>query len=184
MEYQPERANTQYERDSYAHSLPFARDAELFYNPNITKVKVTIEGVQNQLYSHGLHAYEMWDEAKKPFAASHNSKRHPEVAMVAKDFEMADVSLKEFLTSKHPLWLDLRTIDDDQLHGSGRRVENAIEGMTIQISSLFVEHIPVHSHGCPAQYRRWQVRQRTLLIFSPRTSTQPSSAVRLDAERP
>ena len=52
--------------------------------------------------------------------------------MVAKDLGLADVSLGEFLTSA--LWLDLRTTDDDRLHGSGRRVENASEGVTIQLT--------------------------------------------------
>ncbi|MEW8547855.1 MAG: hypothetical protein AB2693_30480 [Candidatus Thiodiazotropha sp.] len=47
---------------------------------------------------------------------------------------LANVSLGEFLTSKFALWLDLRTSDDDQLHGSGRRVENASEGITNQIT--------------------------------------------------
>ena len=28
----------------------------------------------------------------------------------------------------------MRTTDDDQLHGSGRRIENASEGVTIQIT--------------------------------------------------
>ena len=54
--------------------------------------------------------------------------------MLAKDLEFADVSLPEFFTSKYALWLDLRTTDDDRLHGNGRRVENASEGITIQIS--------------------------------------------------
>ena len=47
---------------------------------------------------------------------------------------MADANLGEFLTRKYPLWLDLRTSDDDRLHGSGRRKENASEGITIQIT--------------------------------------------------
>ena len=34
------------------------------------------------------------------------------------------------------MWLDLRSTDDDQLHGSGRRVENASEGVTIQITKM------------------------------------------------
>ena len=46
----------------------------------------------------------------------------------------ADVSLGEFLTDKFALWLDFRTKDDDQLHGSCWRVENASEGVTIQIA--------------------------------------------------
>lgn len=110
----------------------FKRDTEAFYNPKIEKVEVTIEGIPNQLYSQGMRAYQLWDEARKNFAAG--TKRHPEVAAVAKDLSLADVSLGQFLTSKHALWLDLRITDDDQLHGSGRRVENASEGVTIQIS--------------------------------------------------
>ena len=54
-------------------------------------------------------------------------------AEVTKDLALADVSLGEFLTSKFTLWLDLRSTDDDRLHGSGRRVENASEDITIQI---------------------------------------------------
>ena len=73
----------------------------------------------------------MWDEAKKYFAASPGSKRHPEVGTAAKDLALADVNLGRFLTSKYSLWLDLRTSDDDCLHGSGRGKENASEGITI-----------------------------------------------------
>jgi hypothetical protein len=112
----------------------FAHDTESFYNPQIQKVEVTIEGVPNQLYSQGMRAYQQWDEAKKFFAAAPSSKHQPEVARVAKDLALADVSLGEFLTSKYALWLDLRATDDEQLHGNGRRIENASEGLTIQIT--------------------------------------------------
>ena len=37
------------------------------------------------------------------------------------------------MTSKYSLWLDLRTSDDGRLHGSGRHIESASEGITIQI---------------------------------------------------
>ena len=110
----------------------YQRDTEKFYNPQLTKVEVTIEGIPNQLYSQGMRAYQLWEEAQKHFAAG--TKQHPGVAAVVKDLELADVSLGGFLTTKHCLWLDLRTTDDDQLHGSGRRVENASEGVTIQIT--------------------------------------------------
>ena len=117
-----------------AAQQPFARDSEAFYNPKITKVDVTIEGVPNQLFNQGMRAYQMWDEAKQFFAAG--SKRQREVAKVAKDLALADASLGEFLTSKFTLCLDLRTTDDDRLHGNGRRVENASEGVTMQITKL------------------------------------------------
>ena len=117
--------------EDVAAQQPFARYTETFYIPQITKVGVTIEGVPNQLFSQGVRAYQMRDE-EKFFAAG--SKRQPEVAEVAKDLALADVSVGEFLTMKLTLWLDLRTTDDDRLHGSGRRIENASEGVTIQIT--------------------------------------------------
>ena len=110
----------------------FQRDTEAFYNPQITKVEVTIEGVPNELYAQGLRAYQQWDEVRK-FHAS-GSKRHPMVGIVAKDLALADVSLPEYLTNKYARWLDLRSSDDDQLHGTGRRIENASEGVTLQIT--------------------------------------------------
>ena len=55
------------------------------------------------------------------------------MTLVAKDLAQADVSLGEFLTSKYSLLLDLRTTDDDRLHGNGRRIVNASEGVTIKI---------------------------------------------------
>ena len=54
--------------------------------------------------------------------------------MVAKVLGLPDVSLGEFLTSKFALWLNLRTTDNDRLHGSGRRIENGSEGVTIQLT--------------------------------------------------
>ena len=109
----------------------FNRNSEDFYNPKITKIEVTVEGIPNQLYSQGMLAYQQWGEARKFFAGG---KRQPETAMVAKDLELASVDLGKFLTEEFALWLDLRTTDDDQLHGNGRRVENTSEGITIQIS--------------------------------------------------
>ena len=52
-------------------------------------MEVTIEGIPNQLYSQGMRAYQMWDEA---------NERHPEVEMAAKDIALADVNLGEFST--------------------------------------------------------------------------------------
>ena len=103
--------------ENFAAQQPFARN-----------------GIPNQLYSQGMRAYQMWDEAKKFFAASPSSKRHPDVGTVAKVLALADVNLGEFFTSKYSQWLDLRTSDDDSLYGSGRRIENASEGITIQIT--------------------------------------------------
>ena len=135
-----------------------------FYNPKITKVEVTIEGIPNQLYSQGMRAYQMWDEAKEYFAASPGNKRHPEVGTVAKDLAMADVNLGDFLTSKYSLSLDLRTSDDDRLHGSGRRTDaKAYDPDHKESSGRCFEHLFFCRHGCATQYQRWPVRLSGLL---------------------
>ena len=69
--------------EDVAAQQPFACNTEAFYNPKITKVEVTIEGIPNQLYSQGMRACQMLDEAKKYFAPG--SKRQLEVGTVAKD---------------------------------------------------------------------------------------------------
>ncbi len=110
----------------------YARQSEAFYNPKITKVEVTIEGIPNQLYAQGMRPYQMWDEVRRLMAGG--AKRHPEVAAVAKELQLHACDLGKYLSEEYALWLDLRSTDDDGLHGNGRRVENASEGITIQIS--------------------------------------------------
>ena len=111
---------------------PERTNTEDFYNPKITKVEMTIEGVPNQLYSQGMKAYQQWDEINKFFALT--SKRSRETDKFAKDLNFSDTTLEKYLTKRFALWLDLRTTDDNSLHGSGRRIENASEGITIQIT--------------------------------------------------
>lgn len=110
---------------------PDRTDSEDYYNPDITKVEITIEGVPNQLYSQGMKAYQQWDEINKYFAL--NSKQSKETNMVTKDLKFTETTLEKYLTTNYALWLDLRSTDDNSLHGSGRRIENASEGITIQI---------------------------------------------------
>ena len=111
---------------------PERTNTEDFYNSKITKVEMTIEGVPNQLYSQGMKAYQQWDEINKFFALT--SKRDKETDKFAKDLNFSDTTLEKYLTKRFALWLDLRTTDDNSLHGSGRRIENASEGITIQIT--------------------------------------------------
>ena len=111
---------------------PERTNTEDFYNPKITKVEMTIEGVPNQLYSQGMKAYQQWDEINKFFALT--IKRDKETDKFAKDLNFSDTTLEKYLTKRFALWLDLRTTDDNSLHGSGRRIENASEGITIQIT--------------------------------------------------
>ena len=121
---------------------PDRTGTEIYYNPNIEKVEITIEGVPNQLYSQGMRAYQQWDEINKYFCLT--SKRNKETDQVAKDLCLTSVTLEKYLTTNYALWLDLRTIDDNPLHGSGRRVENASEGITIQIAKEAGDNEPIN----------------------------------------
>ena len=46
---------------------------------------------------------------------------------------LSAVNTDDYLTEIYGLWLDFRTIDENNLHGTGRRIENASEGITLQI---------------------------------------------------
>ena len=47
--------------------------------------------------------------------------------------QLHDLSVGEYSTNKYALWLDFRMIDENSLHGTGRRIENALEEITLQI---------------------------------------------------
>ena len=102
-----------------------------FVNPKITKVEMTIEGVPSQFYSQGMWQYQQWNEINKYFALT--SKRDKGTDKVAKDLYFSDTNIEKYLTKSFALWLDLRSTDDNTLHGSGRRIEHVSEGITIQI---------------------------------------------------
>ena len=45
-----------------------------------------------------------------------------------------NINIASYYTDKYALWLDFRIIDDNLLHGSGRRLENTSEGIRLQIT--------------------------------------------------
>ena len=108
----------------------FARDTEEFYNPKITKVEVTVEGVPNELYAQNMEYRHQYNEIVKHIAEG----RLKEARAIQKDLQLHDVNIASYYTDKYALWLDFRTIDNNRLHGSGRRLENTLEGIRLQIT--------------------------------------------------
>ena len=108
----------------------FARDTEEFYNPKITKVEVTVEGVPNELYAQNMEYRHQYDEIVKHFAEG----RLKEAGAIQKDLQLHNVNIASYYTDKYALWLDFRTMDNNRLHGSGRRLENTSEGIQLQIT--------------------------------------------------
>ena len=110
---------------------PYKRDIGKFYNPKIQKVSVIVEGKPNQLYAQGMRSFEQYNETCKYFAEG--KQKDNDANEVQKQLRLHDLSVGEYLTDKYALWLDFRMIDENTLHGTGRRIENALEGITLQI---------------------------------------------------
>ena len=110
----------------------FNRDTEEFYNPEITKVEVTVEGSLNELYAQKLEYRHQYDEIMKHFGEG----RLKDAVIIQKDLQLHNVNIASYYTDKYALWLDFRTIDDNKLHVSGRPLENTSEGVRLQITKL------------------------------------------------
>ena len=108
----------------------FTPDTEEFFNPKITKVKVTVEGVPDELYAQNMEYRHQYDEIVKHFAEG----RLKEAGAIEKDLQLHDVNIASYYTNKYALWLDFQTIVDNGLHSSGRRLENTSEGIRLQIT--------------------------------------------------
>ena len=108
----------------------FNRDTEEFFNPKITKVEVTVEGVPNELYAQNMEYRHQYNEILKHFGEG----RLKEAGAIQKDLQLHNVNIASYYSDKYALWLDFRTIDDNRLHGSGRRLENTSEGIRLQIT--------------------------------------------------
>ena len=91
----------------------FTRYTEEFFNPKITKVEVTVEGVPNELYAPNMEYRLRYDEIVKHFAEG----RLKEAETIQKDLQLHNINIASYYTDKYALWLDFRTIDDNRLHG-------------------------------------------------------------------
>ena len=91
-----------------------------FYNPKIQKVTITVEGKPNQLYSQGMRSFEQYDEARKYFVEGRLANE------VQAQLQLYDLSAGEYLVNKYSLWLDFRTIDENELHGMGQQIGNTL----------------------------------------------------------
>ena len=99
----------------------YTRDTSKFYNPKSKKVSVIVEGKPNQLYAQGMRSFEQYDEICKYF--TEGKQRDNDANEIQKHLQLYDLSLGEYLVDKYALWLDFRTIDENELHGTGRRIE-------------------------------------------------------------
>ena len=89
-----------------------------------------MEGKPNQLYAQGMRSFEQYDEICKYF--TEGKQRDNDANEIQKHLQLYDLRLGEYLVNKYAFWLDFRMIDENELHRTGRRIENASEGITLQ----------------------------------------------------
>ena len=101
------------------------RDSEKFENPNITKVKVTIEGIANKVFPEGMRSLDQWQEIRRHFMT--------EDVKISQDCFM---NIEKYYgdSNHYGLWLDLRTTEDNSLHGSGKKLANTKDGIQLEIT--------------------------------------------------
>ena len=111
-----------------------ARDTEHYFNPDITKVKVTVNGVPNRVYNEGLSGSDMWQELTRHFNPSPKSGR-------------PNMTLAKYLTdNKFGLWIDLRSMADTTMHGNGQRLFDTQNGVQLEIDRKASGSGTTHCH--------------------------------------
>ena len=96
----------------------FANKYEEFYNSNINKTLVMINGMSLQFHRHGLQARDIYPELKKYFYK-----------------ENSELIWEGILTTKSALWIDTGSNTNNILHGSCRAV--AKSGILLQIEKKY-----------------------------------------------
>ena len=83
------------------------------------------------MYAQGMRLFEQYDQICKYF--TEGKQKDNNANEVQKHLQLHDLSVGEYLTDKYALCLDFRTTDENTLHGMGRKIEDASEGITLQI---------------------------------------------------
>lgn len=85
-----------------------ARESEKTFNPDITEVKAVVNGIPNKVYSQGMKTRDMWNEVFRRFGQENS-------LINATGFYAGD---------KFALFINLRSMRENNLHGSGLRLAN------------------------------------------------------------
>ena len=96
-----------------------ARDSEKYVFPDLTKVRVTINGSPNMLYNEGIESQGIWSEVSRFFMKEKYKPQH--------------ATLKKLYTeNKFGLLIDLRSMASQEMHGSGTRLVNSPDGVQLE----------------------------------------------------
>jgi hypothetical protein len=97
-------------------------DSEQYLYPNLEKVRLTIEGVPNSVFSQGLPKSRFFEEAKRFFCP-----------MCEKSMGDEFMSIDKFYKDGFALVIDLRSTQDDTT-GGGKKIVNTQSGVLLEIT--------------------------------------------------
>ena len=96
------------------------RDSEKYIFPDLTKVKVMINGLSNRLYNEGIESEDIWSEVSSFFIEEKNKPQH--------------MTQEKFYTKNNfGLLINLHSMASQEMHGSGIHLVNSTDGVQLQI---------------------------------------------------
>ena len=93
--------------------------SEKYINPDITKVSVTVNGSPIKIYNNGIDAKNLWLEISLYF--------QPKEVPSKMDL------IRFYADKKLRLFIDLRSMADTKMHGSGVRLVNTTDSVFLKI---------------------------------------------------
>ena len=106
-----------------------AGDSEEFVFPNLTRIDVTVEGNPKDIYSNGLAKRDMYREAVRFFSKTECEKY---------------LGRRKYYTDKFACVIDFRTVDDDAVSGSGRKLVGTKAGILMEIEKETTTDVSCH----------------------------------------
>lgn len=97
--------------------------SEEYVYPGIDSVKVTIEGVPNSVYSQGIPKNRFYEEASRLFGVHSDEEA---------------ITMREFYKDQFALVVDLRTLNDNNVTGTGKKLVNTQSGILLEIKKTAI----------------------------------------------
>ena len=109
------------------------KDSEKYIFPDLKKFSVPINGSPNMLYNNGIESRDIWSEVSRFFMKENYKPQH--------------MNLKKFYTdNKFGLLIDLRSMESQNMHGSGTHIVNSTSGVLLEIEQDAKGTGKVHCH--------------------------------------
>jgi len=132
---------------------PGTRASEKYLNPNLSKVSVTINGSPNKIFNYDLEQRDVWEEVQRFF-------------MQKKCFVEMDPEAF-YADNKYCLLVDLRSMTDPLLHGTGKKfINNTDNNLYIEIDRDKVGSGNVNFHVFLISDAQMDIQNRQLLRIS------------------